>query len=469
MDADILLQVRGRHLTTRSGRPVMLRGVGLGGWMNMENFITGFPGTETLQRGALGRALGEEGARRFFDRFLDVFFADEDAAFIASLGLNVVRLPVSYRHFDDDLRPFELREEGLSLLDRAIDRCARHGLYTVIDLHALPGCQNQRWHSDNPTHRAFFWAYRHFQDRVVHLWEALARRYRGHPWVAGYNPINEPGDVGGAAIGPFYQRLHDAVRAVDPDHVLFLEGNRYSLDFDVFGEPWPNTVYTVHDYALPGLYDGGDYPGLSRGTYVDRDVIERTFLARTEYMRRTGTPIWVGEFGPVYPGDARRDAMRRQVLTDQLEIYRRHDAGWALWTYKDIGLQGLVCASADSPYVRRIRPVLERKARLGVDAWGSSDAGVRDILGPIEEAFRREFPGFDPFPFGQRSWIHGLVRHILLAEPLVEDFGRCFEGMDAEEAEALADSFRFARCVKREPLLDLVRAAISADTLSTRG
>jgi endoglucanase len=275
--------------------------------------------------------------------------------------------------------------------------------------------------------------------------------------VAGYNPINEPGDVGGTAIGPFYQRLHDAVRAVDPDHVLFLEGNRYSLDFDVFGEPWPNTVYTVHDYALPGLYDGGDYPGLSRGTYVDRDVIERTFLARTEYMRRTGTPMWVGEFGPVYPGDARRDAMRRQALTDQLEIYRRHDAGWALWTYKDIGLQGLVCAS------------LERKARLGVDAWGSSDAGVRDILGPIEETFRREFPGFDPFPFGQRSWIHGLVRHILLAEPLVEDFGRCFEGMDAEEAEALADSFRFARCVKREPLLDLVRAAISADTLSVRG
>src|SRR6266404_279608 len=202
MDADILLQVRGRHLTTRGGRPVVLRGVGLGGWMNMENFITGFPGTETLQRAALERALGEQGTRRFFDRFLDVLFGDADAAFIASLGLNVVRLPVNYRHFDDDLRPFELKEDGFALLDRAIDRCARHGLYTVIDLHALPGCQNQRWHSDNPTHRAFFWAYRHFQDRVVHLWEALARRYRDHPWVAGYNPMNEPGDVGGRRSGP---------------------------------------------------------------------------------------------------------------------------------------------------------------------------------------------------------------------------------------------------------------------------
>jgi len=171
----------------------------------------------------------------------------------------------------------------------------------------------------------------------------------------------------------------------------------------------------------------------------------------------------------VYPGDARRDAMRRQVLADQLEIYRRHDAGWALWTYKDIGLQGLVCASPDSPYLRRIRPVLERKARLGVDAWGSSDAGVRDILGPIEETFRREFPAFDPFPFGQRSWIHGLVRHVLLAEPMVEDFRRCFEGMDAAEAEGLADSFELARCVKREALLDVVRGAIGAGPLGARG
>jgi endoglucanase len=85
---------------------------------------------------------------------------------------------------------------------------------------------------------------------------------------------------------------------------------------------------------------------------------------------------------------------------------------------------------------------------------------VRDILDPIEATFRREFPGFDPFPFGQRSWIHGLVRHVLLAEPLLEDFGRCFEGLGPDGITALADSFRFGNCVKREPLLDVLRAAL---------
>ena len=62
---------------------MILKGIGLGGWMNMENFITGFPATESLQRAALRRTLGDEAYARFFERFLDVFYADAEAAFLA--------------------------------------------------------------------------------------------------------------------------------------------------------------------------------------------------------------------------------------------------------------------------------------------------------------------------------------------------------------------------------------------------
>jgi hypothetical protein len=344
-----------------------------------------------------------------------------------------------------------------------VDACARHGIYTILDLHALPGAQNQHWHSDNPTQWAGFWTHRHFQDRVVHLWERLAEHYRGNPWVAGYNPINEPADAHGDTIGPFYRRLEKAIRAVDPDHILFLDGNRYSTQFDQLGDPLPNCVYTAHDYALPGFVDGGPYPGVSRGQYVDRDVIEQTFLSRTAYMRETGTPIWVGEFGPVYTGDAERDAQRYRLLEDQLEIFDRYDASWALWTYKDIGLQGVVTAAPESEYMRRLVPVLEKKARLGVDSWGSTDAGVRQVLEPIERLFAQEFPDFQPYPWGARRWIHGHVRHVMLAEAMVDDFGRVFEGVSPDDAEALADAFSFGNCRVRTELAGILeRVAGSA-------
>lgn len=451
-----ILQVDGARIVDGT-TPVLLRGFGLGGWMNMENFITGYAGTESQQRRALRAVLGEEGYERFFGRFLDVFFTDDDAAFLKSLGLNSVRIPFNYRHFESDAAPFEIREEGFRLLDSVVDACARAGIYTILDLHAVPGAQNQHWHSDNPTQWAHFWSQRQFQDRVVNLWEHLADHYRGNPWVAGYNPVNEPADAEGSTIRPFYERLEAAIRAVDPEHILFLDGNRYSTQFDQLGDPLPNCVYTAHDYALPGFVDGGPYPGVSRGTYVDRDRVEETFLERTAYMRETGTPIWVGEFGPVYTGDPTRDEQRLRLLQDQLEIFDRHDASWALWTYKDIGLQGVVSADPGSDYMTRIAPFLEKKARLGVDSWGSTDEGVRGILQPIEDLFQTEFPDFQPYPWGARRWIHGHVRHVMLAEAMVGEFARSFEGVTPDEAEHLADAFAFDHCTIREPLAAILR------------
>lgn len=468
MDSNVLLATRGPRITNREGSPIVLRGFGLGGWMNMENFITGYPANEEAQREAVRAALGEEKYELFFDRFLEHFFTEDDARFIRSLGLNLLRLPVNYRHFEDDMRPFEIKEEGFKHLDRVVELCARHEIYTIIDLHALPGYQNQHWHSDNPTHKSFLWKHKHFQDRTVNIWEAIAERYRGNPWVAGYNPINEPGDPTGEAIMPLYRRLHDAIRAIDPDHILFLEGNRYSLDFHMFGEPWENVVYTNHDYALPGFVDGGPYPGVSRGEYVDKEVVEKTFLERSRYMLEHDVPIWVGEFGPVYRGEEDADAMRYQLLRDQLEIYTRHGVNWAIWTYKDIGLQGVVYAAPDSPWVERIRPVLEKKARLGVDAWGGVDAEIRHVMEPLERLFAEEYPDYHPFPFGTQREIELLVRNILLAEPMLPEYAELFRGMEEAEIDDLMRSFRFENCLRRTELAGILseysRASLPADS-----
>jgi endoglucanase len=265
-------------------------------------------------------------------------------------------------------------------------------------------------------------------------------------------------DTSGTALYPFHERLHEAMRCIDPDHILLLDGNRYSTEFDIFREVWPNTIYACHDYGLPGFVDGGDYPGVSRGQLIDRDVLELAFLQRTELMRQSKTPIWVGEFGPVYTGDESKDEMRYRLLVDQLEISGEHGASWSLWTYKDIGLQGLVYVDPASPYMQRVRPVLEKKARLGVDAWGSTDAGVRHIMKPIEETIRREFPDFQRFPWGQDSWVKTLVRHILFAAPLVDDFKRCFQGLRGEQVMSLVDSFRLESCIRRQRLLEILRA-----------
>lgn len=457
-----MLAQRGTEIVDATGQEIRLRGVGLGGFMHMENFITGFPANEEAWREALMRELGPERYRFFFDRFLEYFFAEDDAAFLQSLGLNVVRVPVNYRQFERDAEPGIIREEGFKHLDRVIEVCEAHGIYTVIDLHAVQGYQNQDWHSDNPTHRAFLWSQKHFQDRAVQLWEAIGRRYRGNPWVAGYNLMNEPNDPAGNALIPFTRRLYDAVRAVDPEHLIFIDGNHYSSDFSLFKEAWPGAVYSPHDYALCGFADAGPYPGYTRDVWCDRSFLEEHFLRKTAFMREHHAPIWIGEFGPVYTGSPEVDASRYDVARDQIDIFEHYGAHWSIWTYKDIGLQGLVYVAPDSPWIRQLRPALEKKARLGADCWGGTDAEVRAVMQPLEELLAREFPNQDPLQSGAVWTATRLVRHILFAEALLPDFAACFRDLSEPELDRLLASFAFRNCIQREPL---ARVLMSQSTI----
>jgi len=451
------LKVYRTQIQNGTRQAVSLHGVGLGGWMNMENFITGFPANENAFRQVVYRALGKEKADFFFERYLEYFFMEEDARFIRSLGFNLVRLPFNYRHFEDDMNPMVIRESGLKHLDRVIQMCADHEIYTILDLHAAAGYQNQDWHSDNPSQQAFFWQHKQFQDRAVWLWEIIADRYKDNPWVAGYDPLNEPSDPSGEIIARFYQRVVAAIRKVDPDHIIFLEGNRYSQDFSAFGPPLPNVVYTLHNYAIPGFIDGGDYPGISRGEYFDKTVLRDKLLRSCHYMLENRTPIWIGEFGPVYTGDSEKDAMRYQILEDQLSLFKELDTHWCLWTYKDLGLQGLMGLCSDSIWINKIQPILDKKAILGVDSWGGVDKNVRHIIEPIEQTFAEYYPNYKPFPFDAQWLINRTVRHILLAEPLIEDFYPLLHGLDFEEIDALMASFQFKNCYPRLPLVQIIK------------
>jgi endoglucanase len=452
-----MLQQRGTEIVDESGAQVRLRGVGLGGWMNMENFITGYPGSEQDWRAALYGVLGESKYDLFFERFLTEFFGDDDAAFLASLGLTVVRLPINYRHFESDMEPFAVREEGFRHLDRAIDACARHGIFTIIDLHAVQGYQNQDWHSDNPTHRALLWTHRHFQDRAVHLWEAIADRYRGNRWVAGYNLINEPNDPTRSVVVTLQRRMLDAIRAIDPDHLIFLDGNAYGSDLTVYTEHWPGVAYDWHDYSPPGWINGGPYPGYTGDLYVDRAFVQRAFDKRRAITDRLDAPLWIGEFGPVYLGDAESDAMRYTLARDQIEAFDAGGAHWSIWTYKDIGLQGVVYADPTGPWMELLRPALAKKARLATDSWGGQDAQIRHVMDPIAATMTAEFPGGDPMvPMGWKWTAERLMRAVLFGEALLPEFAERFRGLSDADLEALAASFALRNCVRREGLIDVL-------------
>lgn len=460
-----MLQVKSNLIIDEQGHEIRLRGTCIGGWMNMENFINGYPGDEHGLRLAMADVLGPAQAQFFFDRWLDYFLADEDLAYIKSTGANTVRLALNYRHFESDSQPFTYLDPGFQRLDRAIESCAKHDLYAILDLHSVQGWQNSDWHCDNSSRHTHFWQHPHFQDRFVALWEEFARRYQGNATVAGYNVMNEP--VSNAPAGRFYddrdyrsdwetfnrvyRRVVSAIRKIDPVHIIFLEGDLFSSRFEKMDAPFAdNLVYSSHNYAGPS-YDPRQKPITpeQRAENVKRQ--REIFLAHegTRYMQRYQVPLWVGEFGA--NGDT--------GLEDQLSVFEEYGVHWTIWTYKDVGVMGFLQVDPESPYMQVMAPVLDAKRALGVDTWLSAGLPgtrvgrtIEELAGLIEKAL--DDPGLDPA--ANARFLAQTALGMYAASLMQPRYARRFQGMSETELDQVAQSFAFKNCQPRTDILKVL-------------
>ncbi len=468
-----LLQVNGDQVIDAKGQLVYLRGVCVGGWMNMEEFINGYPGSEHGVRANMAKKFGAETGQFFFDRMLDYFFAEEDVIYLKSLGCTVVRLPLNYRHFESDMKPFEYLESGFARLDQALGWCEKHGLYVILDMHAVPGWQNSDWHSDNSSRHALFWQQIQFQDRLVALWEELARRYKGRAVIAGYNVMNEP--VTNTPYGRFsnqyepdwevinsvYRRVTEAIRAKDPDHIIFLEGDLYSTRFEGLEPPFaPNLVYSSHNYNSGG-FGPGPYPGLIHGEQWDYQKQEQIFLnhSGTCFAQKYNVPLWVGEFGAAYNGPAHEIPDRLCSLDDQLTVYNKYGAHWTMWTYKDIHVMGWVQLDPEGLYVRAIRQILDAKRELATDFWmrwitpTAAQKKVYELAEMIEKTLEDETISTTANrTFLSQAALSGYTAGLM--QPL---YVRCFEGMSQTRLDQVLQSFALRQCRPHAALIEVIK------------
>lgn len=478
-----MLQVQGGKIVDERGQEVRLRGVCVGGWMNGEDFMLGYPGAEHMVRRTMAAVLGEDKTRFIFERWMDYFFTEEDVKFIASCGANVVRLPVNYRHFESDAEPFKYLEAGFARLDRAIEWCARHGLYAIIDLHAVQGWHNTDWHSDNAIRAALFWEHPHFQDRFVALWEEFARRYKGNPAVAGYDLMNEPATNAPAGrfkldypldfdkINRIYRRAVEAIRKIDPEHIIFLEGDALAQRFDGLEPPFAdNLVYSSHPYNASCFFKG-EYPGPlgadENKTHYDLDKIRAEMLAHqgAQFMQRHQAPLWLGEIGIIFGGPPADHPYRINAFSDQLTVAEEMGAHWTTWNYKDIGVMGWLRQGEESAYVRAIEPVLQAKSRLMAD-FGAYFVEITPIyhkLGEVADVIQRDLP--ESLGVGRGDLMYFLpqvVASTYVAQMLQPLYADCFKPMDEARIDRVMQSWALENCEQRGEFIEMLKGKFAA-------
>jgi len=200
------------------------------------------------------------------------------------------------------------------------------------------------------------------------------------------------------------------------------------------------------------------------GSDAQKARLSRAFEKKRVWMTERNLCTWNGEWGPVYArkqyDGAKTDEInesRYRLLKDQLDIYDKARLSFSIWLYKDIGYQGMVYASPDTPYMKLFEGFLAKKQRMAIDAWGTDDTHVKHIFDPLAEWITQnvseEHRRLYPYPvWSFKTRVAQLSRHILAAEFLVDEWAEHFRGKSEEEIDALAKSFSFENSLKRDGL-----------------
>jgi endoglucanase len=305
----------GRTLVGTDGKPLRLRGVNLGGWLLWEggDFGKAILLSESTLFDRLAQVVGNQGAQDFRNQIYANFITAADFQRIAQLGFNSVRLPINANILEDDARPYVYKQSGWDLIDHALSWGEQFGVYVIIDLHAVPGGQSRLSPSDPGRPEEIIWKSEAHKQRTIALWQAIASRYKDRQIVAGYDLINEPLPPKGSDLFDLEQRLVAAIRQVDRQHLVIIEGDKFSSDFSMFATPLSgNQMYGFHMYNWFG------------------DDRKNKIAGFKQLSLEQNVPLWAGEFGEnTVEMIASTVAMYNDPANEIL-------GGWSFWTWKKV-------------------------------------------------------------------------------------------------------------------------------------
>jgi endoglucanase len=310
------VHAEGKRLVDGHGDTFVIKGINLGHWLVPEGYMFKFKQARSPSEiaGFFDALIGPGEAARFWAEFRDIYITEEDIRFIKAAGFNTVRVPLNWRLFIDpsDASAGSSEAPGWSLLDRLIQWCHEAGLRVIVDLHAAPGGQTGVNHDDGPGFALTFYVPRNRQLTIA-LWQKLAARYRDETAILGYDLLNEPispytdVDYLNPQLEPFYRDIVAAIRSVDPNHAVLLEGAQWGTNFAVFGRPFDkNAIYTYHKFWINPTRDGLQ-------SYLD-------------FSNRWNVPVFIGETGEF--NNSWNDKFHR--------LQERFGLGWCFWPYKNL-------------------------------------------------------------------------------------------------------------------------------------
>ncbi len=349
------LHQEGQKIVNGNGQNVLLRGLGLGGWMVQEGYMlktADFAGAQFKIKQEIVDLIGEEKTEEFYKKYLENGITKQDIDSLAKWGFNSVRLPMHYNLYTLPIEKENVSsentwlEKGFVMTDNLLKWCAENKMYLILDLHAAPGGQGKDANiSDYDETKPSLWESEANKKKMIAFWKKIANRYKDNQWIGAYDIINEPnwnftGTNKNGCDEKLNQPLRElqveitkAIREVDTNHMIIIEGNCWGNNYDGIFPLWDsNMALSFHKY------------------WNNNDVnsIQKMLDYRTNY----NVPIWLGESGE----------NSNVWFTEAISLMKKNNIGWAFWPMKKIdNIAGITSVSITDDYKKLLEYWSTRK------------------------------------------------------------------------------------------------------------
>jgi len=187
---------------------------------------------------------------------------------VRQLGFNVIRFNVTSSWFA------ETPDLAWTWLDQQVDWAKEAGVYLIINIHYVPGQEIWSFSYDPES-----------QEKTADLWKAMASRYKDETIIAGYDLLNEPSQITSSIYQTYMQKVVDAIREVDSNHLIIVEAiNGYTPEFVTVNDS--NIMYDFHFYHPIDLTHENTGGSLDTETYPDEKFLE----LRWDNLKYLGAP-----------------------------------------------------------------------------------------------------------------------------------------------------------------------------------
>jgi len=326
------LKADGKKIINDRGENILLRGMGLGGWMLQEGYMLRI--TNEGQQHKIRKRLEDLSSTKQTEEFYNTWLANNtrkvDIDSMKSWGFNSVRLPIHYNLYTLHIEKEPVKggntwlDKGFQITDSLLSWCKANKMYLILDLHAAPGGQGNDLNiSDGDTTQPTLWASEENKQKTIALWKKLAERYANEPWIGAYDLLNEPNfgfedpvndkngikEMKNEPLVHLLKEITSVIRQVDKKHIIIIEGNGWGNNYNGMLPPWDNNmVLSFHKYW---------------NFNTDKEI-SNMLNAREKY----NVPVWLGETGE----------NSNVWFTEAISLLEKHNIGWSWWPLKKMGL-----------------------------------------------------------------------------------------------------------------------------------